>query len=116
MSNAKYNDTVHLEPSDLEKDGRLRDFQNNGLIVCYAPWCGHCKNLKPVWEELARNYPNSFLAIDSTDKEMKGDELANMLGVRGFPTIMVFEAGKIVGQHQGGRDADSLMKSAKINA
>jgi thioredoxin-like negative regulator of GroEL len=70
--------------------------------------------LKPVWEGLSSQYKDQFLAIDATDKEKGGDKLAQMLGVGGFPTILVFENGSVVGQHQGGRDADSLKKSAKL--
>ena len=109
-----YENVVHLEPSDVQ-NGQVLGAQKPFVLVIYAPWCGHCKNLKSLWEELAAQYPDSFLAVDATDKENGGEQLAKILGAQGFPTILCGDAsGKITGPHQGGRDRVSLMKSAKM--
>jgi protein disulfide-isomerase A6 len=108
-----YENVLHLEPADVQ-NGQVAGVNKPFVLVIYAPWCGHCKNLKPLWEELAAQFPASFLAVDATDKD-GGEQLAQMLGAKGFPTILCGDAsGKITGPHQGGRDRASLMKSAKM--
>jgi hypothetical protein len=111
-----FKNVIHLTPSDVNLDnGQILGMEKySGLLVVYAPWCGHCKSLKPVWGELARENRNHFLAIDSTDTESGGDQLAAKLGVRGYPTILVYINGKITEQYQEMRDKDSLV--AKFNS
>lgn len=107
---------IHLTPSDVDvNNSQINGMEKySGLLVIYAPWCGHCKSLKPVWSELARANPNNFLAIDSTDTDNGCDQLALQLGVRGYPTILVFKNGKIIDKYQEMRDKDSLV--AKFNS
>jgi protein disulfide-isomerase A1 len=50
----------------------------------YAPWCGHCKKLAPVWKELAKEMQGSDVVIakmDSTENELKD------LKIKGYPTL-----------------------------
>lgn len=58
------------------------------LVKFYAPWCGHCKKLAPVWDELAEEYKdvkNLVIAkFDSTTNEAEGVE------VQGFPTLIFY--------------------------
>jgi protein disulfide-isomerase A1 len=62
------------------------------LVEFYAPWCGHCKNFAPIYEEIAQafNAENSNVVIakmDATENEVEG------LQVSGFPTIKFYKAG-----------------------
>jgi len=61
------------------------------LVEFYAPWCGHCKKLAPIYDELAANLKqNTNLVIakmDSTANEVDG------VSVQGFPTIKFWPAG-----------------------
>ena len=58
------------------------------LIEFYAPWCGHCKKLAPIWDELAEEYKdvkNLVIAkFDSTANEAEGVE------IQGFPTLIFY--------------------------
>lgn len=60
------------------------------LVEFYAPWCGHCKQLAPKYEKLAKIYegePNVIIAnVDATDEQ----ELGQRYDVSGFPTIKYF--------------------------
>ncbi|EMR08306.1 protein disulfide-isomerase domain [Pneumocystis murina B123] len=65
------------------------------LVEFYAPWCGHCKNLAPKYEELAKIF-SSNSELSSKVLIAKFDATANdvedNLDIRGFPTILLFPA------------------------
>jgi len=70
-------------------DEIVKDPTKHVLVEFYAPWCGHCKTLAPVWEELGLQYLNSadivIAKIDATANDVPAS-----LNVRGFPTIKLF--------------------------
>lgn len=80
------------------------------LVKFFAPWCGHCKNLAPVWEELAENFAfaKDKISIAKVDAD-EHKELGRKFGVQGFPTLKWFD-GKSdkPTDYSGGRDLDSL--------
>ncbi|WWD17476.1 protein disulfide-isomerase domain [Kwoniella shandongensis] len=80
------------------------------LVEFYAPWCGHCKNLAPTYEQLADAFPTDKVVIAKTDADGVGRELGSRYDVKGFPTIKWFPAGssKPV-DYSSGRDLDSLV-------
>ena len=59
------------------------------ILDFYADWCGPCKTLSPIFEELSKEYEGKidFYKID-TEKEQ---ELAGMFGIRSIPTIMFMQ-------------------------
>ena len=103
MDNHIFKNVIHLEPSDI--DGQSMTISGmtgiNGFIAVYAPWCGHCKSLQPTWQTLSGETQKSFLAINATDNDNGGKQLAGILKVPGYPTILEFMNGKIKGPYQG---------------
>jgi len=81
------------------------------LVEFYAPWCGHCKKLAPIWDELGEHFKdeeNIIIAkIDMTANELE------TVKVRGFPTIKLFTADNNVKDYSGSRTLDGLVKFLK---
>jgi protein disulfide-isomerase A1 len=70
----------------------VMDDSKDVLVEFYAPWCGHCKKLTPIYDELAKNLKhNTNLVIakmDATANEVES------VSIQGFPTIKFWPAGK----------------------
>lgn len=73
-------------------DSIVLDDSKDVLVEFYAPWCGHCKKLTPIYDELAKNLKhNTNLVIakmDATANEVES------VSIQGFPTIKFWPAGK----------------------
>ena len=69
------------------------------LLDCWAPWCGPCRNLKPILEKLARDYGGAFvLAKLNTDE---APQISAALQIRSIPLVVLFIGGKPVDQFMG---------------
>ena len=80
------------------------------LVEFFAPWCGHCKNLAPVYEELAADlaFAKDKVSIAKVDADAEKG-LGKRFGVQGFPTIKWFDGkSETPVTYEGGRDLDSL--------
>ncbi|KAL8830731.1 MAG: hypothetical protein Q9191_001261 [Dirinaria sp. TL-2023a] len=85
------------------------------LVEFFAPWCGHCKKLAPVYEELAQAFDaaKDSVTIAKVDADAEKD-LGRRFGVQGFPTLKWFD-GKSdkPEEYNGGRDLESLTDFVK---
>ena len=83
------------------------------VIDFWAPWCGPCRSIAPIIEELAATYENR--AIIGKYNVDEGDELSVEYGIRNIPTLLFFDkSGNMVDKHVGTITHDLL--TAKIDA
>lgn len=81
------------------------------FVEFYAPWCGHCKNLKPAWIEAARDVKGKVKlgAVDCTAQQ----EVCMKYKVQGYPTIKFFDPKKSKPEdYQGDRSASGIVTFA----
>ena len=89
----------------IEHDGPV-------AVQLFAPWCGHCKALKPAWKAATKALQGKvkLVVVDATAEQ----QLAQKYGVRGYPTILIFGDNKRKPQpYEGGRDERSLISGLK---
>jgi protein disulfide-isomerase-like protein len=78
------------------------------IVEFYAPWCGHCKALKPEYIKLAKELKGlvQVAALDCDDAANR--PLAGKYGIQGFPTIKIFTGAKQPVDYQVGWRAKAL--------
>lgn len=78
------------------------------FVKFFAPWCGHCKAMKPAWDSLMDEYSSSeTVLIADVDCIGAGKDLCETVGVKGFPTIKFGDPSSLE-DYKGGRDLDTL--------
>ena len=76
------------------------------LVDFWAAWCGPCKMLSPVVDQIAEENPDIKVGKINVDDE---PELAGQFGVMSIPTLLVFKDGQIAGQSVGVRPKDFIL-------
>jgi thiol-disulfide isomerase/thioredoxin len=92
-----------------------KDKKNTVVCKIYANWCGHCKDLEPVWAELKNllepNKSIEMIEIEESEMKKKLGELKNIckqdINVAGFPTIVKI-CNKKVEYYQGERTLEAM--------
>ncbi|KAF6152824.1 hypothetical protein GIB67_004653 [Kingdonia uniflora] len=109
---------VNNEPVKIIVADTLEDLLNSGknvLLEFYAPWCGHCKNLAPILDEVAvffQNDPDVVIAkIDATANDLPADTF----DVKGYPTMYFKSSSGELKQYDGGRTKEDIIEFLQQN-
>jgi len=92
--------------------------ETDTFVVCYAPWCGHCKALLPTWEELAKKYNVDGSKVRIAKIDATNNFVPSEFEVRGYPSIFWVPAGKGSNpqKYEGGREKDEFETYIKNHA
>ena len=86
--------------AQLEKSGKTV------LLDFYADWCGPCRMVSPLVDEIARENPQVLVGKVNVDGE---PELAQRFGVASIPTLVVLKNGKIANRTVGARPKPQIL-------
>ena len=88
-----------VKVTDVEFDRVIADAEVPVIVDFYADWCGPCKVMAPLFDELAHEQQGKALVLKlDTDRS---PQVPGRLGIRGIPTLIVFQGGKEIGRQVG---------------
>jgi len=101
-------DTKPIELTNSNFDEVIVNSDIPVIIDFWAPWCGPCKMMGPVFEKTATKYPLKTLFTKvNTENEQN---LGARFGIRSIPTLMIFKDGKEVHRMAGAVDETNLTR------
>ena len=84
----------------------VKNSEKTVLLDFYADWCGPCRMVLPIVDEIAEEYPQYLVAKINVDDE---PELAESFSVTTIPTLVVMKGGKVVSQSSGARPKEQIL-------
>jgi thioredoxin 1 len=104
--------SIEAEFTDANFDAEVIQSDTPVLVDFWAPWCGPCKMIAPIVEEIANEYSNKLKVgkLNTDDNQ----QIAAKFGVMSIPTLMIFKGGEPVERIVGAQAKDTL--TTKIDA
>ncbi|OJK01048.1 hypothetical protein ASPACDRAFT_15760, partial [Aspergillus aculeatus ATCC 16872] len=105
-----------LQVTSKNYDQLIAHSNHTSIVEFYAPWCGHCQNLKPAYEKAAKNLDGLAKVAAINCDEDANKPICGQMGVRGFPTLKIVTPGKKPGKprvedYQGARTAKAIVEA-----
>jgi thioredoxin 1 len=95
---------IHINRNNFESEVLQSD--KKVLLDFWASWCGPCRMIAPVLDEVAEERPDIKVCKINVDEEV---ELASRYGIMSIPTLMVLENGEVVNQALGARPKEDVL-------
>ena len=83
-----------IEGTDFNFDQEVLKSETPVLVDFWAPWCGPCRAIAPIVEELASEYEGKLKVVKLNTDE--NQDVAIKYGIRSIPTLGIFKDGKVV--------------------
>lgn len=112
-------EAVYNVVADTFEDIIVKENKKDVFIELYASWCGHCKRLAPIWEELGEKFVNSKDDILIAKMDANENDIPPAAGfrVQGFPTIKFKAAGSSeFVDYEGDRSLESFLEYIETNS
>ena len=92
--------------SDASFDSEVLKSETPVLVDYWAEWCGPCKMIAPILDEVATGYEGKLQIAKMNDDENR--EIPAKFGIRGIPTLMVFKNGQLAATKVGAMNKAQL--------
>lgn len=96
---------VHVTADSFQTE--VLDFKGTVLVDFWASWCGPCKMIGPIVEEISEEMPEIKVCKVDVDEE---EELASRFNVMNIPTILIFKDGEVQTVSVGFKPKDALLE------
>ena len=96
---------ININPNNFHSE--VINSEQKVLLDFWAPWCGPCRMVLPLVEEISRERPDIKVGKINVDEN---PELAAQFGVTSIPTLMVMEHGQIIRQAKGARPKKAILE------